>query len=49
MFDVVNLMTNQANNPSIDVRSSTRRNLQRAGGNIVTDHAERCGTCHSRL
>ncbi len=49
MFDVVNLMTNQANNPSIDVRSSTRRNLQRAGGNIVTEHAERCSTCHSRL
>lgn len=49
MFDVVNLMTNQANNPSIDVRSSTRRNLQLAGGNLVNDHMERCGTCHSRL
>lgn len=49
MFDIVNLMTNQANNPSIDVRSSSRRNLQLAGGNLVNDHMERCGTCHSRL
>lgn len=49
MFDVANLMTNQANNPSLDVRSSSRRNLQIAGGNLVNDHMERCGTCHSRL
>lgn len=49
VFDLVNLMTNQANNPEIDVRSSTHRNLQRAGGGVVTDHAERCGTCHSRI
>lgn len=49
MFDVVNLMTNQANDPEIGLRSSTRRNLQRGGGNLVNDHAERCGTCHSRL
>lgn len=49
MFDLVNLMTNQANNPAIDFRSSTHRNLQRAGGGVVTDHAERCVTCHSRI
>lgn len=49
MFDVVNLMTNQANNPNLDVRSTSRRNLQLAGGNLVNDHMERCGTCHSRL
>lgn len=49
MFDVVNLMTNQANDPAIGVRSSTRRNLQRAGGGMVHDHAERCSACHSRL
>lgn len=49
MFDVVNLMTNQANDPAIGLRSSSRRNLQRAGGGLVYDHAERCGTCHSRL
>lgn len=49
MFDVVNLMTNQANDPSIGDRSSSRRNLQRAGGGLVYDHAERCSVCHSRL
>lgn len=49
MFDVVNLMTNQANNPKLGVRSATVRDLQRAGGGLVYDHAERCGTCHSRL
>lgn len=49
MFDVVNLMTNQANDPEIGARSTTRRNLQRGGGNLVNDHAERCGTCHSKL
>lgn len=49
MFDVVNLMTNQANDPEIPLRGSTRRNLQRGGGNLINDHAERCGTCHSRL
>lgn len=49
MFDVVNLMTNQANDPAIGLRSSTRRNLQRAGGGLVHDHAERCSACHSRL
>jgi hypothetical protein len=49
MFDVVNLMTNWANHPDIDVRSSSRRNLQVAGGRLVNDHAERCGTCHARL
>lgn len=49
MFDIVNLMTNQANDPELGSRSSSLRNLQRAGGTLVNDHAERCGTCHSRL
>jgi hypothetical protein len=49
MFDVVNLMTNWANHPEIDIRSSSRRNLQLAGGRLVNDHAERCATCHARL
>lgn len=49
MFDIVNLMTNQANDPRLGNRSSSRRNLQRAGGTLVNDHSERCGTCHSRL
>lgn len=46
LFDLVNLMTNQANNPEIDVRSSTHRNLQRAGGGVVAEHSERCSACH---
>jgi hypothetical protein len=49
MFDVVNLMTNQANHPQVKVRGSSRRNLQLAGGRLVYDHAERCTVCHSRL
>lgn len=49
MFDVVNLMTNQANNPALGQRSSSRRNLQIAGGGLVYDHAERCSACHARL
>lgn len=49
LFDAVNLMTNAANDPSLGERSSTRRNLQRAGGRVVHDHVERCAACHSRL
>jgi hypothetical protein len=49
MFDIVNLMTNQANDPRLTSNRSGRRNLQRAGGVLVNDHSERCGTCHSRL
>lgn len=49
MFDVVNLMTNQANDPRLSSNRSGRRNLQRAGGTLVNDHVARCGTCHSRL
>lgn len=49
MFDVVNLMTNQANDPRLRNNRSGRRNLQRSAGVLVNDHAERCGTCHSRL
>lgn len=49
MFDIANAMTNLANDPNIGVRTSSRRNLQRAGGGLVVDHARRCTTCHSRL
>jgi len=49
MFDVVNLMTNQANDPRLRSNRSGRRNLQRSAGILVNDHVERCGTCHSRL
>lgn len=49
MFDLVNLVTNQANDPNMVVRGSSRRNLQRAGGGMVNDHSARCTRCHSRL
>jgi hypothetical protein len=47
-FDVVNLFTNMANNPAIR-RAGARRQLQRVGGSIAIDHAQRCGTCQSKL
>lgn len=49
MFDVVNLMTNVANDPALNRRSTTVRDLQTAGGQVVHDHAARCTACHSRL
>lgn len=49
MFDVTNIITNEANNPAIRSRVSARRALQEAGGGIVTEHAARCGTCQSLL
>lgn len=49
MFDMVNLMTNQANDPAMASNRSGRRKLQTAGGTLVNDHAERCNMCHSRL
>jgi hypothetical protein len=48
-FDLVNLMTNQANDPGIRRRAGARRALELAGGAIVTEHAERCGHCQSKL
>lgn len=47
MFDVVNLITNQANQAGL--RHGVRRNLERAGGAIVAEHAERCGHCQAKL
>jgi hypothetical protein len=49
MFHLVNHITNQANNPEIRSRISTRRALERAGGQAISDHAARCNLCHSRL
>lgn len=49
MFDLVNLITNQANDPSIRGRSGPRMALEQAGGEVVTSHAERCGRCQSVL
>jgi hypothetical protein len=49
MFDLVNLVTNQANEPSIRSRSNSSRALEVAGGGVVSDHVERCNHCQSRL
>lgn len=47
MFDLVNLLTNEANNPSVSV--SGRRALEAAGGHVVATHSDRCTHCQSVL
>lgn len=47
MFDLINLITNAANDPRRKPRAA--RALQAAAGAIVTEHAARCGSCQSRL
>lgn len=49
MFDIVNAITNTANDPSIRTRLAVRRTLEQAGGQQVTSHIARCGHCQSRL
>lgn len=49
MFDLVNLVTNQANDPLIRGRTGVRRTLEATGGSIVTEHTERCGHCQTKL
>jgi hypothetical protein len=49
MFDIVNLVTNQALNPDLLNRAGSRRKLEQAGGKIVTEHVERCRACQTRL
>lgn len=46
MFDVVNLATNQANQPGLNL--AARRNLERFGGQVVSDHTARCAHCQQR-
>lgn len=48
MFDVVNLVTNFANSPAVR-NDGGRLLLENAGGSVISDHAARCGHCHSRL
>jgi hypothetical protein len=48
MFDIVNLITNFANNPSIK-NDGGRRLLEGAGGATVTEHAARCGHCQQKV
>ena len=48
-FDLVNLITNQANDPRLRNRAGARAGLQQVGGEIVSEHATRCNACSSRL
>lgn len=49
MFDIVNLITNQANHPDLRSRRSSRRALETAGGDLVREVHERCHTCHQSI
>lgn len=49
MFDLVNHVTNQANDPTLRTRTNARRSLEQAGGLMIHDHDSRCPNCHSRL
>jgi len=49
MFDLVNLFTNQANEPGMRDRRGPRRQLESAGGHWVRQEADRCGHCHQVL
>ena len=48
MFDIVNLITNFANSPSVK-NDGGRLILEGAGGSTVTDHAARCGHCQQKV
>ena len=48
MFDLVQAATHLANSPEITTRGA-RTDLENLGGSIVTDHVERCQSCHNRL
>lgn len=47
MFDLINLVTNLANDPSVR-RDGGRLLLERAGGAEVAEHVARCAHCDSR-
>src|SRR5581483_5520994 len=49
MFDIVNLITNQANDPRLRSRRGPRRALESAGGTLVRHEADRCSHCHQML
>lgn len=48
MFDIVNLITNQANDPDL-WRPGARLALEMAGGSVVSDHQDRCSVCQHAL
>lgn len=49
MFDLVNLVTNTANDPEVAGRRGNRLAFERFGGVAVDDHAARCGHCRAKL
>jgi hypothetical protein len=49
MFDLVNLITNYANNDTLVNRFNARRSLEIMGGQVTYDHVTRCDQCSSRL
>lgn len=49
LFEVVNVITNYANEESIRSRETSSRALEIAGGAIVSEAIERCGQCQAKL
>lgn len=49
MFDLVNIITNAANDPAIGSRTAVRRQLETVGGNLTNEHALRCTHCQHKL
>jgi hypothetical protein len=49
MFDIVNVITNKANDPALYSKVGTRRKLEIIGGGLISEHAARCGHCQSKL
>jgi hypothetical protein len=47
-FDIVNMITNLANDPAIR-NDGGRLILETVGGSVIEDHSARCGHCHSRV
>lgn len=47
VFDLINIVTNEANNPAIEARPSQRQKLQRAGGSVVVHQSGFCNNCGS--
>jgi hypothetical protein len=49
MFHFINEITNFANQGPLTEHRNVRRTLYRAGGSLISEHHERCGTCRQRL
>lgn len=47
-FDIVNLITNEANNPAL-TRDGGRLLLERVGGAVVADHSATCTHCNQAI